>query len=203
VNASWFLALAVLLAAPGAWAHDHAQHAGHAASAPAAAEPMGVRVKLEDTLLRDQDGREVHLLSEVLGGRVAVVNFVYTTCTTVCPVSSASFGELQKRLSGRLGRDVLLVSITVDPQRDTPARLKEYAAKYGAGEGWRWLTGKKRSVDRVLQAFGAYTTNFEDHPAMIMVGRGGRWIRLFGFPSADELLAQTERALDAHTAHHQ
>ena len=68
--------------------------------------------------------------------------------------------------------------------RDTPARLKEYAARYGAGPGWTWLTGPKPQVDEVLQVFGAYTPNFVEHPPLVMVGdaKTGKWIRFYGFP---------------------
>jgi len=182
-------------------AHDAGAHdPSKAAKAP----PGSVQLRLADTLLRDQDGRELRLRSDVLGKRVAVVNFVYTTCTTVCPVSSATLAQLQERLGARLGTQVQLVSITVDPLRDTPARLKEYSARHEAGGGWLWLTGSKANVDAALKAFGAYTPNPEDHPAMTLVGdlEGARWTRLYGFPSADELLAQVERALALRVARH-
>ncbi|HEX9184892.1 MAG TPA: SCO family protein [Burkholderiales bacterium] len=192
-------ALSLALAAPCA-AHDKGAHDGHGAAAvkPAA----GVRLRLADTPLVDQDGREVRLRSELLGKRVAVVNFVYTTCTTVCPVASATLAQLQRRLGDRAGERVLLVSITVDPLRDTPARLREYAARHEAGPGWRWLTGRKADVDAALKAFGAYTPNPEDHPNMTLVGdaESGQWTRLYGFTGVDELLAQVERALGVPVA---
>lgn len=177
---------------------------GHDASKAAKAQPGSVQLRLADTLLRDQDGREQRLRSDVLSKRVAVVNFVYTTCTTVCPVSSATLALLQERLGARLGTQVQLVSITVDPLRDTPARLKEYSARHEAGAGWLWLTGSKANVDAALKAFGAYTPNPQDHPAMTLISDldGARSTRLYGFPSADELLAQVERALAARVARH-
>lgn len=192
------MALGTGLAAP-ATAHDHGAHdARRAAVAPAS----GVALRLEDALLRDQDGRAVRLKSDVLGKRVAVVNFIYTTCTTVCPVSSHTMSQLQQRLGARVGAEVQLVSITVDPLRDAPARLKEYSARHGAADGWRWLTGPKSSIDAVLKAFGAYTPSPEDHPALTMIGEadGGTWTRLYGFPSAEELQAHVDRALAARVA---
>jgi len=172
----------------------HEAHAGqHGAKAP----ERGIELRLADAPLKDQDGRDLRLKSDLLGKRVTVVNFVYTTCTTVCPVSSATLAALQSRLGPRLDDRVQLVSITVDPQRDTPARLKEYAAKYGASASWRWLTGRKADVDLALKGFGAYTVNYEDHPSMILIGdaEGQRWTRLYGFPSVDELAAQVDLAL--------
>ena len=199
---AWALAAGTGLSV-AAFAHDKAAHEANAARA-ASARPVGVQLRLPDARLVDQDGREVRLASDVLGQRVAVVSFVYTTCTTVCPVLSATMSQLQRRLEGRLGEKVLLVSITVDPQRDTPARLKEYSGLHGAGEHWRWLTGRKSDVDAVLKAFGTFTPNPEDHPSVTMIGdaEGRRWTRLYGFPSVEEVLAQVEHALAVPVARH-
>jgi protein SCO1/2 len=185
------LSLAIGVAvSPAARAHGpgHEQHA-----APAAA-PATAKVVLRDAPLLDATGKRVRLAQDVIGNRIALVNFIYTTCTTVCPVSSASFQQLQQKLGPRLGKEVVLVSVTVDPLRDTPQRLREYAARYEAREGWAWLTGAKPDVDSVLKGLGAYSARFEDHPAMVLVGdaRGGPWTRFFGFPSVDELMARIE-----------
>jgi protein SCO1/2 len=109
-------------------------------------------------------------------------------------VSSATFQQLQKRLPPALAKEVVLVSVTVDPLRDTPQRLREYAGRYEAREGWVWLTGAKPDVDGVLKGFGSYASRFEDHPAMVLIGdaRGGSWTRFFGFPSVDDLVARIE-----------
>lgn len=200
----WLCAIALGLWFPGPAAAQE-DHSAHNAPKAAPATTSGVQLRLDDTSLQDQDGREVRLKSDVLGPHVTVVNFIYTTCTTVCPVSSATMALLQQRLGARLGDQVQLVSITVDPLRDTPARLKAYSARHDAGSHWLWLTGRKSNVDVVLKAFGAYTPNPEDHPAMTMIGdAGGRhWIRLYGFPSVDELLAQIELVRSAPIATHQ
>ena len=173
-------------------------HDAHLHGAARAGAPGSAKVVVSDKALLDQTGRVVRVAQDVIGGRIAVVNFIYTTCTTVCPVSSATFSQLQDKLGPALGKEVVLVSITVDPVRDRPERLHEYAARFGAREGWAWLTGAKRDVDAVLQGFGAYTANFEDHPAMVLVGdaRGG-WTRFFGFPSVEQLLERA-RALHHH-----
>ena len=171
-------------------AHDAAHH-----HPPEAVAPASAKVALSEALLLDQGGRRVRLAQDVIGERIAVVNFIYTSCTTVCPVSSATFQQLQQRLAASsLGREVVLVSITVDPLRDTPQRLREYAGRYEAREGWVWLTGTKPDVDSVLKGFGAYSSRFEDHPLMVLIGdaRGGPWTRFFGFPSVDELLARID-----------
>lgn len=177
--------------------------AAHGDHKPTPALPPGaVKVKLADTALLDQDGRSVRIRSDVFGDRVVVINFVFTTCTTVCPASTAVLSQLQERLGERVGREVALVSLSVDPVRDTPARLKEYAAKTGARAGWTWLTGRKGDVDQVSRAFGAYTTNPDDHPALVMVGepRAQVWTRFFGFPAPADLAHHVEQLLAARGA---
>jgi protein SCO1/2 len=182
-------ALALVVAASPAVAHD--AHKEHAAAQPAAGN---VKVKLSDAALVDQNGRPARLAADVLGHHIVVMDFVYTTCTTVCPVLSAVLGQVQAKLAGRLERDVRLVSITVDPVRDTPARLKAYGEKHGAGSGWVWLTGDTTTVNDVLKGFGAYAPDFTQHPPMVLVGdaKSGRWTRFLGFPSPEQILAQVE-----------
>ncbi|RMD68372.1 MAG: SCO family protein, partial [Gammaproteobacteria bacterium] len=131
-------------------------------------------------------------LPEDLEGKVLIMDFVYTHCTTVCPVLSALFAGLQGRLGGRLGKEVLLVSVTVDPARDTTERLKRYAERMGAKPGWLWLTGPKPQVKKLLEAAGAYTPDFENHPAMVLVGMDKTWFRFYGFPSAQAVLEKVE-----------
>ena len=177
---------------PAAVADVTDPHAAHKAmmKQPAQADADSADVELRDRLLVDRNGNEVQLVGDVIGDRIVVMDFVYTTCTTVCPVLSALFSQVQNRLGDDLGEDVVLVSLTVDPVRDTPQRLKAYAAKHRAGPEWRWLTGPKTTVEDVLIGVGAYSVNFEDHPSMVLVGdvHTGKWHRLFGFPSPDRIL---------------
>jgi protein SCO1/2 len=197
-------ACVIAAGAPGA-ARGHGEVHKH--DAAAAAAPSAAKVVLRGDPLLDQTGKRVRLADDVIGGRIAVVNFIYTTCTTVCPVASATFQQLQGRVGAALGKDVVLVSISVDPLRDTPERLREYAGRYQAREGWTWLTGSKPNVDAVLKGFGAYAPNFEDHPSMVLVGDAGGWTRFLGFPAVDQLLARVEdlraaRAQVGRTAQH-
>lgn len=182
-------------AAPAATVDEHAQH-----KAPAKAEaPQTVKLKLPDSPLIDQDGQPQRLVSDVLGDKIVVASFVYTSCTTVCPVVSSLFSQLQSRLGGLLGNQVRLVSLSVDPQRDTPARLKDYAASHGAKPGWLWLTGAQPEVTAALKGFGTYTANYKDHPVVIMIGdaRSGQWVRYYGFQDPDRLAAQVRQVVAA------
>jgi len=168
-------------------------HAHHKAMLNKPAEAAkSTRVDLLNHTLVDQDGQQVKFVSDVIADKIVVMDFIYTSCTTVCPVLSALLGQVQGRLGDQLGKDVVLVSVSVDPTRDTPQRLKAYAARYQAQPGWVWLTGHKRTMDEVLDGLGAYSPNFEDHPSMVLVGdgRSGEWSRFFGFPSPDRIMDQ-------------
>jgi protein SCO1/2 len=158
-------------------------------------------VRIPDINLLTQHGDTVNLRSDVVGDKIVVIDFVYTTCTTICPVLSAILGQVQRQLADRLGKEVMLVSVTVDPLRDTPARLKAYSEKHHAGDGWLWLTGNKQAVDGVLQELGVYTPNFEDHPSTILVGDGGtgEWSRFIGFPGAAQLMNKINEFSAART----
>jgi len=179
-------------------------HAHHREMMKAKAEQKAQAAILEirDAQLIDQDGETKSLSSDIVGDRIVVVDFIYTTCTTVCPVLSAVLMQVQDELGDRLGTEVMLVSISVDPQRDTSARLKDYAKKLRARDGWMWLTGDKLAVDDVLKDFGAYTPNFEDHPAMVLVGDGttGEWSRFLGFPGANHIVDKINEFAAARSA---
>lgn len=183
--------LALLLALPVAGQADEDPHAKHRAmmkQKPAPAETTDI--DLRNGLLVDHNGQDVRFVTDIIGDNIVVMDFVYTTCTTICPVLSALFTQVQTKLGDEVGNGVRLVSMSVDPIRDTPQRLKAYSAKHRAGEGWVWLTGPKPVVDDVLTGLGAYTSNFEDHPTMVLIGDGrtGEWKRLFGFPNPDRIV---------------
>lgn len=193
---------AVLGLGPAAWAHeDHSKHMEQMQGASRA--PGTVQVRLADAALVTQDGKSVNFKSDVVGGHIVIMDFVYTTCTTVCPVVSGIFAQLQDRLGDRLGKDVRLVSVTVDPVRDTPQRLKAYAAKVNAGPHWTWLTGPTTTVNQVLQGLGTYTPDFTQHPSVVLVGDGttGKWTRFYGFPDPDQILARINELVQARGAH--
>lgn len=204
LQAYMVLMLSITLPTMGfATADDHHQHnasaedphAHHRAMLNKPAEPAkSTRVELLDHTLVNQDGNQVKFSSDVIGDRIVVIDFIYTTCTTICPVISAVFGQVQKKLGDKLGGEVVLVSISIDPIRDTHQRLKAYSTKHHAQPGWIWLTGQKRVMDEVLDGLGAYSTNFEDHPSMVLVGdgRSGEWSRFYGFPSPDRLIEQVD-----------
>lgn len=163
---------------------------GGKAAKEARVESGAVQVKLVDLPLLDQDGKTVRFRNDVVGDRIVVIDTFFTTCGLICPILGAIFMELQELAGGRLGRDVALVSISVDPLTDIPPRLKKYSEQWEARPGWIFLTGGKSNVDQVLAGLGLYAANFADHPSSILVGDGktGEWTRFYGFATPEQLM---------------
>ena len=129
------------------------------APAPAAAPPAGdnpARNYFTDVVLLDQDGRERRLYSDLLQGRVVVINAFFTSCNGVCPVLTRNLAKVQEWLGPRLGREAFMLSFSVDPETDTPERCKAFAETYGARAGWSFLTGSKQNVEAALRKLGQY-----------------------------------------------
>ena len=124
-------------------------HVAVPANAVAQSEPSsGAEKYFSDVELIDQNGRKVRFYNDVLKGKTVVINALFTTCPNVCPPMSRNFERIQAAVGERLGKDVFLVSITVDPENDDPEVLAEYARSYDAGEDWLFLT----APDSVVQA---------------------------------------------------
>jgi protein SCO1/2 len=149
----------------------------------------GARSAIPDVKLLDQEGREVRFYSDLLRGRVVAINFIYTTCTTICPRQGQSFRELQARLGARLGKDVLLISITSDPEADTPERLKAWAARFDAKPGWTLVTGERSEVDRLVKALTGDIARTGEHSPVVLIGNGDKqvWRRANALAPADRL----------------
>ena len=164
--------------------HDHS----HATKTPETASPA--EKYFTDVELINQDGKKVRFYSDVLKGKTVVVNAFFTSCTSVCPPMNRNMEKIQQALGDRVGRDVFLVSITVDPEVDTPARLKEYAQKYHAGPGWAFLTGKKENLDWALYKLGQYVEDKNDHQTILIIGNEttGLWKKAFGLAKSEELI---------------
>jgi protein SCO1 len=139
------------------------------------------------TLLR-ADGRSTDLKRELDDGRAVVLTFIYTTCTTICPVISQTLEQLQDKLGPQIG-NVHLVSISIDPETDTPARLRDYAAKFGAGPEWQYYTGSVDASIAAQKAFNVYREDKMNHSPVVLLraAPGKPWLRV-GFATADELL---------------
>lgn len=149
------------------------------------------KYNLPDEVLVNQDGKKVRIQSLLKGDTPVVVDFIYGTCTTICPVLSAGFVNLQNRLAAT-GQSVRLVSITIDPENDTPKVMKEYLKRYRAKPGWDFLTGSRADIDAVMKGFNAYIPDKMSHYPLNMIRspKDGSWVRLFGILSSREFLEE-------------
>jgi protein SCO1/2 len=177
-------------AAPGADAganvHAHHQSGGDSDVHRSVAQYVIPNV----TLVRD-DGKSVSLPAELNDGRPVVLNFIYTSCTTICPLSSQVFQQFQEDL-GSGHEPVHLVSISIDPEQDTPARLRAYAAQFHAAHGWDHYSGTLTSILTVQRAFNAYRGDKMSHSPLTLLraAPGQPWVRFDGFARADDLMAE-------------
>ena len=114
-----------------------------------------------DVTLRTQDNEEVRFYDDLVRGKVALINFIYTNCDGICPGSTANLVQLQKLLGDRLGRDVFIVSVCIDPENDTPEAMKRYARGNGARPGWTFVTGSQEDVDLIRRKLGVYNPDDE------------------------------------------
>ncbi|MBI3669587.1 MAG: SCO family protein [Acidobacteria bacterium] len=153
---------------------------------------------MPDVMVWTQEGRKVRFYSDLVQDRVVAINFIFTACTTICPPMAATFSKMQDLLGDRLGREVYLISVSVDPANDTPDRLKAWGQKFRAQPGWTFVTGPKGEMDRLLRALDAYTAQKENHSPLVLIGndRKKRWTRAYGLAPASTLaeLIQKESA---------
>lgn len=151
--------------------------------------------QIPEVTLLNQEGERVRLKALLETDEVVVVDFIYATCTTICPVLSAGFSSLQKKLAAD-AKTPRLVSITIDPDHDTPAIMKEYLRRYRARKGWDFLTGSRADVDQALRALNAYVPNKMAHFPLVLMRSpvSGNWVRLYGLMGTKDLLEEYRKA---------
>lgn len=164
--------------------HDKTAHGTHDM------KPTTSKMNIPDVEVLDQNGRKIHFYSDLVKGQTVVINFIFTTCTTICPPLGATFERVQKELGDKVGRDVRFISISVDPATDTPERLKAWGEKFHAGDGWTFVTGNKPQLDELLQALGAASARREDHSPTVLIGNDatGAWTRTYGLAKSSQLV---------------
>lgn len=163
----------------------------------AADAPSFSSSRIPDIRVYDQNGKGLNFYTDLIKGKTVAINFIFTTCTTICPPLTATFRRVQQDLAER-ALPVQLISISVDPMTDTPERLHDFAAKFKAGPGWTFVTGDKTEIDSLLQALGAAVANKNDHTPMILVGNDGvgYWTRAYGLASPNALVRLISDALN-------
>jgi protein SCO1/2 len=140
--------------------------------------------------LIDQDGRALRFYSDLVKGKVVLLHSFFSTCTADCPAVFNKLRQAQDALGEHFGKDVFFVSITVEPARDTQAKLKEFADYYKAKAGWSLITGKKENVDWALYRIGHYVPNPEEHKTQFAIGNEttGEWRKMYSTASAADIL---------------
>ena len=161
-------------------------------------EPSSAQKYFTDVELIDQDGKALRLYSDLIKGKVVIINAMFTSCKGVCPPMTHNMEQIQDWLGNRLGKDVRLLSFSVDPDTDTPPVLKEFASKYHARPGWHFLTGKKENLEFALRKLGQYVEVREDHTNIFIIGndRTGLWKKAFGLAQPDSLIKVIESVLE-------
>jgi protein SCO1/2 len=147
--------------------------------------------------LMNQDRKMVSLDEYLDPGKTVVLDFIFSTCTTICPIYGALYTDFQKKL-GEDRDDVQLISISIDPEYDTPEKMKEFLANYGAKEGWDYFTGTKKDVEAVMKAFDAYVPNKMRHYPLTFIRPKGKqmWIRILGLIGGSDLLLEYGKLTD-------
>jgi protein SCO1/2 len=178
-------------AMPGA--HQHLAHADHQSAAAPDGKPgqyaRAVRsYSVPDVTLIDQNAKPVRLRELLAVDEPVMMNFVFTTCTAICPVMTSIFSNVPRQLGAGAGR-LRMISISIDPENDTPKQLRAYAGKFEAGPRWQFLTGSAGDIASVQRAFDTYTSDKMNHePLTLMRAAPGKpWVRIDGFASPEDL----------------
>jgi len=153
--------------------------------------------RIPDVHVYDQNGKRLNFYTDLIKGKTVAINFIFTTCTTICPPLTATFRRVQQDLAAR-PLQVQLISVSVDPVIDTPERLLEFAAKFKAGPGWTFVTGEKSEIDSLLRALEVAVGDKNDHTPMILIGNdpAAYWTRTYGLSSPTSLVKIIADAAD-------
>jgi len=172
-------------------AHAHDAHEHHAAVAYSRSVHT---YKIPSLALVDMAGQSVELSSLLATDKPILLNFIFTSCSAICPVMAATFTQVQQRL-GKDHDRVRLISVSIDPQYDTPERLKAYAKRFNAQPDWSFLTGDPTIIRHVQEAFDAYRGGKSNHLPLTLLrtAPGSSWVRIEGLASPDQLLRELER----------
>lgn len=195
--ALWLLPI-VMLCCTCRTAEAQVGNSGQTTKGTAAAEQSAAQKYFTDVLLVNQNGEKMRLYSDLLQGKVVIINSFFATCQGSCLPMNRNLEKIQNALGEHVGKDIYILSISVDPTVDTPATLKEYAKKLHAKPGWFFLTGSKDDVDFALRKLGQFVTDKNDHLNIFIIGneRTGLWKKAFGLATSDELVKVVESVLN-------
>lgn len=168
---------------------------------PAQAQQRVVQkpLSIPDVNVQDQNGRTRKFYSDLVKGRVVVINFVFTSCKAICPQLGINFSRMQNALGERFGRDVFLISISTDPETDTPAKLKAWSEKFKAQDGWTLVTGQTRDLTSLLQVLTGDGPGRAMHsPSIVIVDEQKRtYRRAYGLETPERLVKMVDELVQA------
>jgi protein SCO1 len=169
---------------------------------PEPAEQTPAHKYFTDVVLVNQNGEQLRLYSDLLRGKVVIINSFFATCQGSCLPMNRNLEKVQEALGDRVGKDVFIISISVDPTVDSPANLKEYANRLHAGPGWYFLTGEQQNVEFALKKLGQFVTDKQDHLNIFIIGneRTGLWKKAFGLASSNEIVKVVESVINDNPA---
>jgi protein SCO1/2 len=181
---------AVMLAPPLRAAEmDHSAHKAETLS-PGAMRSE-VQYRLPAVRVQDQDGNKLMFDKELDDGRPVILNFIFTTCTAICPVMTQIFAQVQAKLGPDLDK-VHMVSVSIDPEYDTPKRLMDYALQHNALCQLDFYTGTLAASHAIQKAFNAYRGDKMNHtPLTLMRAAPGKpWVRIDGFATPGTIVKE-------------
>ncbi|MBZ5493187.1 MAG: SCO family protein [Acidobacteriia bacterium] len=161
-------------------------------------QPAPVALPVPDIEVVNQNGRHVRFNSQVVDGRIAIVTGFFTSCSSMCPITQEKLSHVAKLLGPMLGKDVVIVSVSVDAENDTPARMKDWAEKFHIGPGWTLLSGNRTEVDTLLKSLGLFVELRQRHQSALMIGSAATgWVRISSWTTSEKLAKLAESMLSA------
>jgi protein SCO1/2 len=169
-----------------------------AAAVAAQARKAGPRADyFPNAIMQTHDGRTVRFYDDIVQGKTVIFNMMYSVCSNICPPITANLIKVQEALGSRLGRDIFMYSLTLRPEFDTPAALRDYMKQYDIGPGWTFLTGKSNDMDIIRRRLGFYDIDpvadaeLSQHTGMVRFGdeRRDRWAMMPAIASPKQIAA--------------
>ncbi|PTL85976.1 SCO family protein [Vitiosangium sp. GDMCC 1.1324] len=151
-----------------------------------------------NTELVDQHGKTHRFYEDLIRGRKVLINFAFTSCKGVCSPMTKHLAEVQKKLGGRVGKDITMITLSVDAANDTPETLARFTKKFGVGPGWYFLTGARENISLVLKKLGGYTDDPNTHSSTLLIGNAatGMWVKAPAMSLVDNLVYAVEHLDD-------
>lgn len=166
---------------------------------PAIPLEPSVQLSVPDVMLVNQAGEHVRFNSGVVKGRVAVITSFFTTCSAICPLTEERLSHLARLLGHRMGKDVVFVSVSIDPENDTPERMRAWAEKFRVGPGWVLVSGKKEEVTALLKSLGLYVDRPQRHQSALIIGnQTSGWARVSSWSAPEKLATVIDRFSAGH-----